>query len=161
IRLSDFLRGSLALGERESIPLAEEFALARRYLAVEEVRFGDRLRVAEEIAPDCEACGLPPLLLQPLVENAVKHGIAGMIGGGTVRLTAAREAEEVVIRVENPFDPENEPPSRLGIGQTHVRRRLAVRYGDRASFAAGAQGEIYRVELRLPCESPIASSSRA
>ncbi|MBS1855268.1 MAG: histidine kinase [Acidobacteria bacterium] len=161
IRLSDFLRGSLALGERETIPLPEELALARRYLAVEQVRFGERLQVSEEVAPGCEEYGIPALLLQPLVENAVKHGVAGMIEGGTVRLAVAREDDDVVIRVENPFDPENDPPARLGIGLNHVRRRLEVRYGGRARFTAGPEGAIYRVELRFPSESPIASSSRA
>ena len=157
IRLSDFLRTSLALGDRESIPLVEELALARRYLDVEQLRFGARLEVTEEIGPGCDECGIPALLLQPLVENAVKHGVAGMIEGGTVRLTVARAGDEVVIAVENGFDPDNEPPDKLGIGLTHVRRRLQVRYGDRAVFHAHGQAGSYRVELRLPCESPTVS----
>ena len=161
IRLSDFLRTSLALGDRESIPLPEELALARRYLDVEQVRFGERLRVSEEIGPGCEECGMPALLLQPLVENAVKHGVAGMIDGGTVRLAVSRAGEQVVIEVENAFDPDNEPAARLGIGLAHVQRRLEVRYGDRAHFSAGAADGVYRVELRFPCESPMASRSRA
>src|SRR5215467_7851236 len=92
VRLGDFLRTSLRLGSRESIPLGEELALARNYLEVERVRFGDRLRVEEHIEPGCEDCAAPALLLQPLVENAVKHGIAGLIDGGEIRL-AARRAE--------------------------------------------------------------------
>jgi LytS/YehU family sensor histidine kinase len=161
IRLSDFLRTSLGLGERDSIPLAEELVLARSYLDVEQVRFGLRLRVNETIGPGCEECSIPALLLQPLVENAVKHGVAGMIEGGTVRLAVSRAGDEVVIEVENAFDPENEAPARLGIGLAHVRRRLEVRYGDRARFEAGGRDGVYRVELRFPCESPMASSSRA
>src|ERR1017187_992271 len=73
IRLADFLRTSLGLGSRDSIPLGEELALAKRYLEVEQVRFGDRLRVVEEIEAGCRECAVPPLLLQPLVENAVKQ----------------------------------------------------------------------------------------
>jgi two-component system, LytTR family, sensor histidine kinase AlgZ len=161
IRLSDFLRSSLGLGDRESIPLHQELALARNYLEVEQVRFGSRLKVRDEIQPGCEDCGVPALLLQPLVENAVKHGVAGMIEGGTIRLAVSRSANEVVVEVENAFDPDVEPPARLGIGLVHVRRRLEVRYGERASFAAGAADGLYRVELRFPCESPIASKSRA
>jgi len=161
IRLSDFLRTSLALGDRESIPLAEELALARRYLDVEQVRFGPRLRVSEDIGPGCEECGMPALLLQPLVENAVKHGVAGMIDGGTVRLAVSRAGDEVVIEVENAFDEDSEPAARLGIGLTHVRRRLEVRYGERARISAGAKDGVYRVELRFPCESPMVSRSRA
>jgi len=160
IRLSDFLRSSLGLGNRESIPLPEELALAKRYLEVEQVRFGARLRVSEEVGPDCAECAIPALLLQPLIENAVKHGVAGMIEGGAVRLVVSRAGEDVVIQVENAFDPDNEPPARLGIGLAHVRRRLAVRYGERARFEAAPSGGVYRVELRFPCESPMASNNR-
>jgi LytS/YehU family sensor histidine kinase len=72
VRLSDFLRSSLSVGEREAVPLSEELALAHNYLGVEQVRFGGRLRVEQQIAPECESALVPPLLLQPLVENAVK-----------------------------------------------------------------------------------------
>lgn len=161
VRLSGFLRGSLGLGNRESIPLREELALARSYLEVEQVRFGGRLRVEEAIEPACEDCAVPALLLQPLVENAVKHGIAGLVEGGSIRLAVRRRGAEVCIRVENAFDPEMPPPRNLGLGLSHVRRRLQVRYGEDATFDAGPRGDVYRVVLRFPCESPIASSSRA
>jgi hypothetical protein len=161
VRLAGFLRSSLGLGDRASIPLSEELALARSYLEVEQVRFGSRLRVEEEIDPECEACGVPALLLQPLVENAVKHGVAGLVEGGPIRLTARRHGAAVAITLENAFDPEMSAPGKTGIGLSHVRRRLKVRYGDDAEFAAGPSGGVYRVLLRFPCESPIASSSRA
>jgi hypothetical protein len=161
VRLSGFLRGSLALAGRESIPLREELALARGYLDVEQVRFGPRLRVEEEIEPACEDCAVPALLLQPLVENAVKHGIAGLVEGGSIRLAAHRSGGSVSIAVENAFDPETPAPHNLGMGLAHVRRRLQVRYGEDASFQAGPADGLYRVVLRLPCESPMASSSRA
>ena len=161
LRLADFLRSSLSLGNSESIPLNDELALARSYLGVEQVRFGARLRVEEEVDPACSTCAIPPLLLQPLVENAVKHGIAGMLEGGQVRLAARCQGSEVSITLENAVDPEAAAGHGLGMGQSHVRRRLEVRYGGRASFHAGAAGDLYRVVLRFPCESPMASSSRA
>ena len=161
IRLAGFLRSSLGLGSSESIPLREELALAKSYLEVEQVRFGARLRVVEEIAPTCEECAVPALLLQPLVENAVKHGIAGMLEGGSIRLAVEPNDGDVSITLENGFDPEMPAPRSLGLGLDHVRRRLEVRYGERATFHAGVFGEIYRVVLRFPCESPMASSSRA
>jgi hypothetical protein len=175
VRLAAFLRTSLGLGLRESIPLREELALARLYLEVEQVRFGARLRVEEEIESECEACAVPALLLQPLVENAVKHGIAGLVDGGTIRLAVRRTGSAVTIAVENGFDPEMPPPSKSGMGLQHVRRRLQVRYGDDAEMDAGplqpppasptpdveSPAGVYRVVLRLPCESPMASSSRA
>jgi two-component system sensor histidine kinase AlgZ len=161
IRLADFLRSSLGMGNRDSIPLREELALARSYLEVEQVRFGERLRVEEEIEPSCEDCAVPPLLLQPLVENAVKHGIAGLVEGGSIRLAASRSGGNVCITLENGFDPEISASGSLGLGLAHVRRRLEVRFGADAIFDARAQGDIYRVTLRFPCESPMASSSRA
>ncbi|MBZ5724518.1 MAG: histidine kinase [Acidobacteriia bacterium] len=165
VRLAGFLRESLGLGARESIPLREELGLARSYLQVEQVRFGERLRVEEQIEPACEECAVPALLLQPLVENAVKHGIAGLVEGGLIRLAAQRRGAAVSITLENAFDPETTPASgsgnNLGLGLTHVRRRLEVRYGEEARFDARAEGAVYRVVLRLPCESPMASSSRA
>ena len=161
LRLAEFLRSSLGMGERETIPLREELALARSYLEVERVRFGDRLRVEEAVYPDFEECGVPPLLLQPLVENAVKHGVGGLLDGGIILLAAIRTETQVSIVIENPFDPEAPPAGHVGLGLDNVRRRLRVRYGQTASFDAGETDGIYRVELRLPCESPMASIKRA
>jgi LytS/YehU family sensor histidine kinase len=166
LRLAAFLRTSLGLRNRESIPLVEELALARSYLDVERVRFGARMKVNEEVDADCQGCAVPPLILQPLVENAVKHGIAGMLDGGTISLRTKRLEHGVAITIENDVDQETvaEKQTRvtnLGIGQQHVRRRLEVRYGAGASFEADRGEGIYRVLLRFPCESPIASSSRA
>ena len=121
----------------------EELALAHNYLSVEQVRFGERLKVHDEIQPGCEECAIPALLLQPLVENAVKHGVAGMIEGGAIRLAVSRFDGDVVVEVENAFDADVEPTARLGLGLAHVRlwqtavprrprRRGAARAGDRA-----------------------------
>ena len=161
IRLADFLRSTLGLGKRESSPLREELLLARSYLEVERVRFGDRLHLDQDIGDACLDCMVPPLLLQPLVENAIKHGIAGLVEGGTIRLEAGRNGGNVRITLENAFDPESIPKNSLGLGLTHVRRRLEVRFGKDALVESGAGDGIYRVVLRFPCESPIASSSRA
>jgi two-component system sensor histidine kinase AlgZ len=128
---------------------------------VEQVRFGERLRVVEEVAAECQECAVPALLLQPLVENAVKHGIAGMVEGGAIRLAVEQSGNAVSITVENGFDPDMPVPRTLGMGLSHVRRRLQVRYGEEASFDAGVYGRVYRVALRFPCESPIASNSLA
>jgi LytS/YehU family sensor histidine kinase len=150
VRLSDFLRSSLGLRDRENIPLREELALARSYLDVEHVRFGDRLVFQEEIQDSCEECAIPALLLQPLVENAVKHGVAGMIEGGAIRVVVERNGDGVHIAVENAFDPDFEPAG-LGVGLAHVRRRLQVRYGDAATFHATVHNGLYRVDLQFPC----------
>ncbi len=152
LRLSDFLRGTLGLGDRESIPLSEELALARNYLDVEHVRFGARLVVREEIQESCQDCAIPALLLQPLVENAVKHGIAALVDGGVIRLAVERTGNMVHITIENPFDPDAVTPNRLGVGIPHVRRRLQVRYGPAATLECAPHQALYRVHLRFPCE---------
>jgi two-component system sensor histidine kinase AlgZ len=152
IRLADFLRSSLGLGSRESVSLRDEVDLAKSYLEVEKVRFGNRLRVEAELGTGCEECRVPPLLLQPLVENAVKHGIAGLVEGGSIRLSAERSGGDVTITLENGFDAEMPSARSLGIGLSHVRRRLEVRYGGEAVVSAGPEGEVYRVTLRFPCE---------
>ena len=161
IRLSDFLRSGLGLGDRESIALREELALARSYLDVERVRFGERLRVEEAVDADCEECGVPALILQPLVENAVRHGIAGLLEGGSIRIEARRQQGGVCIAIENAFDPDAPAARRNGMGLAHVRRRLRVRYGEAAVFEPSSHEGVYRVVLLLPCDSPMASMSRA
>ncbi len=86
LMLADFLRRTLRLGERDEVALGEELALARAYLAVEQVRFGDRLAFEERIADGLDRIAVPPLILLPLIENAVKHGIAGLVTGGRVTI---------------------------------------------------------------------------
>lgn len=160
ILLSDFLRSTLGMGERESIRLGEEFELLRRYLAIEKVRFGARLEVEESIAEDCVNEPVPPLLLQPLVENAVVHGIANVIEKGELRLRAERApAGEVVITIENSFDPEAPPARRNGFGQANVRKRLYSRYGGHATLRASSDRHRYRVEITIPGEEEEAHES--
>src|SRR5581483_9895805 len=151
ILLSDFLRSTLGMGEKQSIPLGEEFELLRRYLAIEKVRFGARLEMEESVAEECLEQPVPPLLLQPLVENAVVHGIANVVENGTLRLAVARNGNrEIAIIIENSFDPDAPPSRRTGFGLANVRKRLAARYGNRASLRAGADGDRYRVEIVIP-----------
>ncbi len=152
IKLSDFLRTTLQLGDRETIPLAEELALCLNYLEVERVRFGSRLAIEQRIDPGCGDCEVPSLIVQPLVENAVKHGISGMLEGGTVTLDVRSSGDILRIRITNPYDPEYQPAKRNGIGLRNIRQRLEARYGDRARLELEPQeGNIYRAELRLPC----------
>ncbi len=153
LRLSDFLRSTLNLAEKETIPLEQEVALARTYLDVERVRFGDRLRVEEAVGPHCETCAVPSLILQPLVENAVKHGIAGMVEGGEIRLNAACSDGVLHLVVQNDFDPEALPATRNGVGLANVRNRLRARYQNRATLITEVRDNRFRAELELPCET--------
>ncbi|HXQ25380.1 MAG TPA: histidine kinase [Candidatus Acidoferrales bacterium] len=153
ILLGDFLRRTLGLGEKPSIPLEEEMSLVHAFLAVEKIRYGARLRMEEIIDKEALDAQVPPLLLQPLVENAVGHGIANLVEGGWIRLTAQRCDGDLSIVVENLFDPEAPPRRRNGVGLANVRQRLEARYGDRASFGTNIEGQCFRVAIRLPAET--------
>jgi len=153
ILLADFLRMTLGLGEKTSVPLEEELSLLERFLAIEKVRFGARLTMEEDIQDDCRKLLVPALLLQPLVENAVVHGIANLPDGGIVRLQSHCHNGTLSIVVENTFDPEATPARRKGLGILNVRRRLEARYGSQASVRVDSEAELFRVELTLPAET--------
>ena len=150
IRLSDFLRSSLRLGDRGTILFSEELALARIYLDVEQVRFGERLRVMEDIEAGCGDCEVPPLMVQPLVENAIKHGIATLVDGGEISMRARRSSDGMRFVIENPYDPEAPSTYRNGIGLANVRNRLEARYGNAARLEIEVNANRYRVVLWLP-----------
>ena len=152
VLLSDFLRRSLGLGERRLVALREELDLAKAYLAIEQIRFGARLQLAWTVDPAAESALLPTLLLQPLVENAIKHGIAALPEGGTLAVSADVLEGLVVLRVDNPMDLDSPAPQGLGIGLRQVRQRLLGRFGNRARFEAGLQDGIHRVTLVFPLE---------
>src|SRR5438477_902687 len=134
ILLSEFLRMTLGLGEKSAIPLSEELALLERFLAIEKVRFGARLQVEEAIQEESRALLVPPLVLQPLVENAVVHGIANLPEGGVIRLSSQCHDGRLSLYIENTFDPECTPVRRNGMGLANVRLRLECRYGTYANM---------------------------
>lgn len=151
IKLSDFLRSTLKLGDKQRISLADELLLAKAYLEVERVRYGNRLRVEIEADADCEHCVVPSLMLQPLVENAVKHGIAGLIDGGTIRLQSHCSDGRLQLKIDNDFDPEAPSSTRHGLGLRNVRDRLRAIYENRARVETTATTQHYVVEIELPC----------
>jgi len=153
VLLGDFLRLTLGLGEKNLVRFSDELELLEKYMAIEKVRFGDRLRMHEEIQEDSKVCLLPPLLLQPLVENAVKHGIAGLPEGGDVRLAVQRQNGRLAILVENSWDPEAPPRRPGGLGLKNVQQRLEARYGKDASLRVDTEGELFQVSLSLPADS--------
>jgi two-component system, LytTR family, sensor histidine kinase AlgZ len=153
VLLGDFLRLTLGLGEKTSVRFSEELDLLQKYVAIEKVRFGERLRMQETIQEDSRACLLPPLLLQPLVENAVKHGIASLPEGGEIRLAVERQNGRLAIVVENSWDPEAPPRRSGGRGLKNVQQRLEARYGKDASLRVDTEGELFQISLSLPAES--------
>jgi two-component system, LytTR family, sensor histidine kinase AlgZ len=152
ILLAEFLRMTLGLGEKSSIPLGEELQLLERFLAIEKVRFGPRLEMRENITEESKAALIPALLLQPLVENAVTHGIANLLEGGTISLTASTNGSRLTIIVENTCDLEATVIRRGGMGLSNVRSRLEARYGTEADMRVTTDAGNFRVQLSLPME---------
>ncbi len=156
ILLADFLRRTLGLGEKALIPLRDELALSHAYLSVEQIRFGARLKLEEKTEPKALECLLPPLLLQPLIENAVAHGIANLTDGGWIRLDISQGApESLSIKIENNFDPEAPRRRGAGIGLKNVRQRLNTSYGNRASFDVQTHGNLFSVALTFPAATQL------
>jgi LytS/YehU family sensor histidine kinase len=133
--LSDFLRLTLEHSESQELPLRNELEFVRRYLAIEQVRFGDRLRVIEQIPQDALDCLVPVLLLQPLVENALKHGIAPKRGPATLQITAVRSDLQLLLTIEDDGVGLGVPGNtRPGIGLSNTRSRLRELHGPNAEL---------------------------
>jgi hypothetical protein len=149
--LADFMRSALAVSGKDEIAFADELKLAEGFLDIEKVRFGKRLEVDFQIDPDCRDCRVPPLLIQPLVENAVTHGIAPLIEGGAISLTAVRRGGFLEITLENPYDSEFARTGGTGTGLRNVRQRLSNLFDNSARVDIQKERGRFRVGLRFPC----------
>jgi hypothetical protein len=152
-KLSSFLRTSLNADPGELVPLEEELALIEEYLDIESVRFGERLKVSVDCSPGaCEAL-VPSFLVQPLVENAIKHGVARSREPTEIAINAVVEDGELCITVRNCIPDEPERPKvrgRSGVGLINVRRRLEAVYGKGATLAAKAEDDRYIARICIP-----------
>lgn len=151
--LAQFFRLTLSLAERERIALEEEIALAERYLAIEKRRFEEKLDYRLRIAPDAAPCPLPPMLLQPLVENAVKHGIRDLDRGGCIEIEVQLREGWLHVAVENPVAERTSGAPGNGLGLANIRKRLATVYGERARLVSQKHDGRFRVEITVPVET--------
>jgi two-component system, LytTR family, sensor histidine kinase AlgZ len=151
--LADLFRATLG-DARDRVSLAEEIAITRQYVQLETLRLGERLDVDWELIDLPEHLQVPSLMLQPLVENAIYHGIEPLAEGGVIRVWARADEHQVIIRVSNPTAGERSGKGHDGnrIAQDNIRQRLALAYGERGSLRAGQKDDRYEVELRLPRE---------
>jgi len=128
-QLSDFLRGTLCKENQQRVTLAEELKQLELYLAIEKVRFGHRLQTIVDVADDAKTLQLPALLLQPIVENAIKFGLYGTTGDTTISIKADRSDAGLLIRIQNPFDADAaQAQEGTGFGLSSVQRRLYLLY---------------------------------
>ena len=155
IDLARFFRLSLGLGERERIRLDEELDLVRHYLAIEQRRLGDKLRLSIDADDGCRQAWLPPLVLQPLMENAIKHGIRPLDLGGLIELAAVRAGDRLTLRVSNPVDvTARRDASGLGQGLRHLQQRLQAQYDEPTSVDVdSSDAGRYTVRVSLPWQT--------
>jgi two-component system sensor histidine kinase AlgZ len=148
--LAEVFRATLA--KRDRLTLAEELELARSYLRIEALRLGERLQVEWHIDPDVEQIVVPALTLQPLVENAVYHGIETLPDGGVITITARRDAERIVIEIANPIASAAATTGRTGnqLALTNIEQRLQLMFGRNDVLDVGEYANRFEVRLRLP-----------
>ncbi len=149
-RLSSFLRASLTADPHTLSTVDEEFEMLESYLDIESVRFGERLRAEIELAPELAGATLPPFLLQPIVENAIKYAVAPSKRPVTVRIAAARRGDTLLLTVADDGDGPGCVTSGTGVGLANVQERLRLNYGADAHLDRRQDGGGCRVEIGLP-----------
>lgn len=146
--LSDLFRQAL-LGQSQTVSLAQEIDLAQRYLAIEQVRFGDRLRVQWDLDPQADAARLPALVLQPLVENAVRHGVEPSAAGAEVQISTKCKGSSVVIKVTNTV-PAGQGDAGHGVALQNVKERIALLHDVHGQVLSGFKNGLFQVRLEVP-----------
>lgn len=150
-QLSDFLRGTIKKEDTQWVTLQEELQYLQLYLDIEKVRFGNRLNTEIEIDENTKQLKLPALLLQPIVENAIKFGLYDTIGETAIRLYAVKEEDNLVIKVLNPFDPETSSPKQgTGFGLKSVQRRLYLLFARTNLLTTEAKENIFTTIVKIP-----------
>ncbi|MDZ7828307.1 MAG: sensor histidine kinase [Halofilum sp. (in: g-proteobacteria)] len=146
--LSELFRASL--GDQSLLTVADEIELARSYLRIEQERLGDRLQVEWDLDPEARDVQLPALTLQPLVENAVYHGIEPMAAGGTIRIHSRVDGDAIRIDIDNPVSAQVRRNPGHRMAQDNVRQRLAYAFGEAGALAADEEDGQYRVSITAP-----------
>jgi hypothetical protein len=152
-QLIQYLRATLSAARAANTTLGQEFALLQAYLALMQMRMGERLRIELDLPLDCADLSVPPMLVQPLVENAIKHGLEPKLEGGSIRVRAQRQAQHLLITVEDDgLGLEANGTSGTRVGLANLRERLEVLYGGAARFELrpGQPGAVAILNLPLP-----------
>jgi hypothetical protein len=150
-QLSRTLRYTFASNDEDLVSLERELEMVEDYLALESLRLADRLRIERDVAPEARSVRIPAMLLQSLVENAIKHGIAALKQGGTLRIVAAIEERNLVLEVTNPRPMDNAATPNEGVGLRNSTERLRLMFGARANLALDlSQAGQATATIRLP-----------
>ncbi len=149
IKLSDFLRYTTKYSEKQLVQLSDELSHIDQYLAIEHLRFGDRLIYKKDVTPDAEKRFLPCLVLQPVIENAIKHGVNQSIDPVTIKLNARIEVDKLVIYISNTKSGESRKKG-TGTGLKNLSNRLKILYSDRAGLKIDNQPELFTVRIIIP-----------
>lgn len=150
-RLSTLLRYTLAASENARVPLERELEVVGDYLALESLRFEDRLRTTLDVPPECQGVQVPVMVLQTLVENAVKHGIARRIDGGVITVTARKTEGSLILCVTNPSPRTAAKSDGTNVGVGNTTERLRLLYGDAACFSLDAGDALFTATVVIPC----------
>lgn len=150
-QLSDFLRGTLKKDDQQVVPLSDELEHLQLYLDIEKVRFGHRLKTVVEHTETTLALKLPALLLQPIVENAIKFGLYDTIGDIIIRIAANLDDNYLIITIENPYDPETAKPKQgTGFGLNSVQRRLYLLYARQDLLTTSQHDVTFTTTIKIP-----------
>jgi len=159
-QLSEFLRHTLKKEDNDLITIQEELDDLRIYLSIEQVRFGHRLTIEESIHADCLEAKIPPFLLQPLVENAIKYGLYGTIGQVTIKINGTLSNNTFTFSITNPYDPDAVNTKGTGFGLESVRRRLyllftrndllSVANGNREGIGDETPSKYFEATIKIP-----------
>ena len=150
-QLSDFLRGTIKKEESQWVTLQEELQYLQLYLDIEKVRFGNRLATEIEVDEGTRQLKLPTLLLQPVVENAIKFGLYDTTGETVIRINVMKDGNNLAIKVQNPFDPETSSPKQgTGFGLNSVQRRLYLLFARTDLLVTTAKENIFITEIKIP-----------
>jgi len=150
IKLSEFMRYALSRKEDKSVPLRRELENIRLYLEIEKVRFGEKLVIEEVIDDNCLDMKIPNMILQPLFENAVKHGVYESIEKVRLKLECSCASGGVSVVITNDYDPDSVPAGGTGTGLRNIRRRLELYYGGRAMLNTGKNNGTFTADLFIP-----------
>lgn len=153
VQMSDFLRYSVNYAKKDMVTVNEELVHIQNYLNIEKERFGDKLTLEYIVDDEARPEAIIPLVLFPLVENSIKHGIDSSLDGGFIKVEARKQETQLILEITNSFDPLGIKPQSTGLGQQSLWKRIMTHYGNSAKMSVHKEDNRYRVTLTLPAKA--------